>query len=90
MKTIEEPRTRKALEDFSVMFIMVMLLILSNLGATAMLAGSAFAMCVYTFFFKESMRDRSGSLTPAIYLAVSIVAAVAVAVVISLIQGRWH
>lgn len=72
------------------MVILVMLLILSNLGATAMLAGSAFAMCVYTFYFKESMRDRRGSLTPAICLTMCLVVAAAIAVVVSLIQGRWH
>ena len=54
-----------------------------------MLAGSAIAMCVYTFFFKECMRDRQGGLTPAICLTMLMVLAALIVIVVSLIQGHW-
>lgn len=90
MKTIGKLRTRKAEENFSAVVIVVMLLILPDLGATAVLAGSVVALCVYTLIFKDSMRDGSGSFRPAICLTVALVVATAVAFVVALIQGRWH
>jgi hypothetical protein len=86
MKSIEDVRTRKALEIFSTVFLLVWVLVLPKLGGTAMMVGSAFAMCVYTFYFKEIMRDRRGSLVPAVCLTLFLVVVAATAVVVSLIQ----
>lgn len=89
MKITGNPKTRNAEQLFSSVAIIVLVLILPHIGGAAMVAGSAVVMCVYTFYFKEIMRDRRGSLVPAICLTSLVVLAAVVVIVISLIRGHW-
>jgi hypothetical protein len=88
MKTIEKLKAKEAETTFSAVALVVLLLILPNLGGTAMLVGSIVALCVYTFIFKECMRDHRGSVTKAVFLTVFFVV-VAIAVVVSFIGRHW-
>ena len=79
--------TKNAESVLSVLAVVVSLLILPMLGATAMLAGSLIALAAFIFIFRERLRGR-GWLTVAVSVAASAALAAAVAIAVSLIQPR--
>lgn len=88
MKTGQTPRLKPSEEVFSAMLIVLVLLVLPLLGATAMVIGSAAGLTAYIRLFPERFRGRSGSLKLAICLVVAMWIAAAVVSVLSLVGGR--
>ena len=79
--------TKNAESVLSVLAVVVSLLILPMLGATAMLAGSLIALAAFIFISRERLRGR-GWLTVAASVVASAALAAAVAIAVSLIQPR--
>ncbi len=70
MKTTGTLKTKMDEGLFSSALIIVVLFILPAFGATAMVVGSAIGLVAQVVLFPDRFRTRTGSLTPAIFLAV--------------------
>jgi hypothetical protein len=81
MKNLRAGNSKISEEAFSAGLIVVLLLILPQFGAVAMVVGSAIGMAAYLHLFPERFRTRSGSLAVGAIL-VAILAAIAVAAVV--------
>ena len=79
----EAPKPQNTESLFSVLAV-VALLILSLLGAWAMLVGSVIGLAAYVFLFRERLRAH-GWLTTAVTTALSAALAATVAIAVSLI-----
>ena len=76
--------TKPTEEVFSVLLVVMVLLILPQLGAIAMMVGSTIGLGLYVFLFPDRFRTRRGSLNVAIALVTLLALLVGVVVALSL------
>jgi len=84
MKKYGMPNTKLTEEVFSAILVVVVLLILPQLGAVAMMVGSATGFGIYVYLFPDRFRTRNGSLKLAIGLVTFLAILAGVVVVMSL------
>jgi hypothetical protein len=82
MKMSKILKTKQAEEGFSAALVVLLLLILSMLGAVALLVGSAVGLVAYTVLLRERLCRRAW-LKPILLLAVTAVVAGAIAATLS-------
>jgi hypothetical protein len=86
MKKHVAPSTQMTEEVFSALLVVLVLLVLPQLGALAMVLGSTAGFALYVYLYPDRFRTRSGSLR----LAVGLVTFLALLAGIVLVMSLTH
>lgn len=84
MKKHIAPSTRMTEEVFSALLVVMVLLVLPQLGAIAMVVGATAGFALYVYLYPDRFRTRSGSLRLAIGLVTFLAFLAGVVLVMSL------